>query len=234
MSTILHGADAIAKARELLGRPLSASEAHIASVEGYNPEVYDDTKGVKTIGFGQTGEFSNVPFDKVVSTFEDRTRRIVPSYDSLPEGLQLRLLDSTYRGGISGSEKTLGHINAGRWQEAATEFLDHGDFRRSLEGNGAIADRMQKTADAMRTYGVQLAEVPQQAQEVPQQVQEVPQQVQEVPPQDDAGFLSPVNDFINSIFGGDESGKPQKEVTELIPKKHKDTAKSLWDTIFGD
>ena len=67
------------------------------------------------------------------------------------------------------------------------------------------------------------------------QLQAVPRkQTQEAPPQADAGFLSPVNDFINGIFGGDESGKPQKEVTELIPKKHKDTAKSLWDTIFGD
>ena len=158
MSKRLHGADAVAKARELLGRPLSASEAHIASVEGYSLETYDDTKGVKTVGFGQTGEFSGMPFDEVVSTFENRTRGIIPAYDSLPEALQLRLLDSTYRGGISGSEDTLKHVNAGRWQEAATEFLDHGDFRNSQAGNGAIAERMQTTSDAMKNYGDTLYE----------------------------------------------------------------------------
>ena len=234
MSTRLHGADAVAKARELLGRPLSASEAHIASVEGYSLETYDDTKGVETVGFGQTGEFSGMPFDEVVSAFEDRTRGIIPAYDSLPEALQLRLLDSTYRGGISGSANTLAHVNAGRWGEAATEFLDHGDFRKSQAGNGAIADRMQSTSDAMRAYGVELASVPQQAQAVPQQTQEVPQQVQEAPPQEDAGFLSPVDDFINSLFGGDKSGKPKKEITDMIPPKHKETFKSFWDELIGD
>jgi hypothetical protein len=70
-----------------------------------------------------------------------------------------------------------------------------------------------------------------QTQQVSQQV---PQQTQEAPPQADAGFLSPVNDFINSIFGGDQSGKPQREVTERIPKKHKDKFESFWATITGD
>jgi hypothetical protein len=227
MSTKLHGADAIAKARELLGRELSASESHIANLEGYDSEVYEDTKGVKTTGFGQTGEYSSMPFDQVVRSFENTARRIVPSYDQLPQALQLRLLDSTYRGGLSGSTKTLGHINAGRWDEAADEFLDNDDFRNSIAAKTGVAGRMQQTSDAMRNYGLELATVP-------EQVQQVPQQAQEAPPQADAGFLAPVDDFINDLFGGDKSGKPRKEVTEKIPKAHKDTAKSLWDTIFGD
>lgn len=217
MSTRLHGADAVAKARELLGRPLSASEKHIASVEGYSLETYDDTKGVKTVGFGQTGEFSGMPFDEVVASFENRTRGLIPAYDTLPEALRLRLLDSTYRGGIGGSADTLGHVNAGRWQEAATEFLDHGDFRRSQAGNGAIAERMQATSDAMSNYATSLV---------------VPEK--EAIPQVDAGFLSPVDDFISSLFGGDKSGKPKKEVTEMVPKPHKDMFTSFWDAMTGD
>jgi len=70
--------------------------------------------------------------------------------------------------------------------------------------------------------------------QVPQQVQEIPPQVQEVPPEADAGFLSPVDDFINNLFGGDQSGKPKKEVTDLIPKSHKDMFTSFWDALTGD
>jgi hypothetical protein len=61
-----------------------------------------------------------------------------------------------------------------------------------------------------------------------------PPLTQETPPKEDAGFLSPVNDFINSLFGGDKSGKPQKEITDMIPPKTKETFKSFWDTLFGD
>lgn len=238
MSTRLHGADAVAKARELLGRPLSASEAHIASVEGYSLETYDDTKGVKTVGFGQTGEFSGMPFDEVVASFENRTRGIIPAYDTLPEALRLRLLDSTYRGGISGSADTLGHVNAGRWQDAATEFLDHGDFRRSQAGNGAIAERMQATSDAMKTYGDTLYEEAQVRKEesssIPRPSEGVPQVAAEAIPQVEAGFLDPIDDFFNSMFGTQESPKPKKEVTEMMPKPHKDIFTSFWDAITGD
>jgi len=236
MSTRLHGADAVAKARELLGRPLSASEAHIASVEGYSLETYDDTKGVKTVGFGQTGEFSGMPFDEVVASFENRTRGIIPAYDTLPEALRLRLLDSTYRGGISGSTDTLAHVNAGRWQDAATEFLDHDDFRESQAGNGAIAGRMQSTSDAMQTYGDTLYEEAlvskEQSSSIPMSSDVVTKK--EDIPQVDAGFLDPIDDFFNNMFGTQESPKPKKEVTEMMPKPHKDMFTSFWDAITGD
>jgi GH24 family phage-related lysozyme (muramidase) len=98
------------------------------------------------------------------------------------------------------------------------------EYRRQLAiGEAPVAPYMPADSGLISQVGY-----------VPQEVQEVPQTTQEAIPQADAGFLSPVNDFINSLFGGDKSGKPQKEVTERIPKAHKDTAKSLWDTIFGD
>jgi hypothetical protein len=186
-----------------------------------------DTKGIPTTGFGQTGEYSGIPFDQVVNTFEDKTRGIVPAYDTLPQALQLRLLDSTYRGGLSGSPATLGLVNSGDWGGAADEFLNNEEYRLAVESGSGVAGRMKETSDAMRAYGVELAAVP-------KQVQEVPQQSQGVPPKADAGFLSPVNDFINDLFGGDKSGKPQKEVTDRIPKKHKDMLTSFWDAMTGD
>jgi hypothetical protein len=73
-----------------------------------------------------------------------------------------------------------------------------------------------------------------QVGQVPQQTQVVPQQVQEATPQVDAGFLSPVDDFFSNLFGGDKSGKPKKEVTEMVPKAHKDIFTSFWDAMTGD
>jgi GH24 family phage-related lysozyme (muramidase) len=208
----------------MLGRELTPQEAQIVSSEGYNAGSYIDTKGVPTTGFGQTGEYSGIPFDQVVNSFEQKTRGIVPSYDTLPQELQLRLLDSTYRGGLSGSPATLKLLNSGQWESAADEFLDNDEYRTAVKSKSGVASRMEETAEAMRQYGYNLA--------VSKAQQQVPQQ--EAPPQVDAGFLDPVNDFINSIFGGDESGKPKKEITDKIPPKTKETFQSFWDIIFGD
>jgi len=234
MSTSLYGADAQAAARKLLGRELTPQEAQIVSSEGYNSGTYMDTKGIPTTGFGQTGEYSGIPFDQVVNTFEDKTRGLVPDYDSLPQALQLRLLDSTYRGGLSGSPATVKLANSGQWNEAADEFLDNDEYRLAVESGSGVAGRMKDTSDAMRSYGESLSQTAEVPANFEQQVLEQGLPVQEAPPEDDAGFLAPVDDFINNLFGGDQSGKPKKEVTDLIPKSHKDMFTSFWDALTGD
>ena len=158
MSTSLHGQDALNMARKILGRELTPQEAQIALSEGYNPQKYVDAD-THAIGFGQTGEFMNMPFDKVVNFFEDRTRKLVPDYDNLPQDLQLRLLDSTYRGGLSGSPKTLKLINSGNWDEASKEFLDNNEYRSSKENGTGVFGRMEDTAAAMKSYGSQSKQV---------------------------------------------------------------------------
>jgi len=158
MSTSLHGQDALNMARKILGRELTPQEAQIALSEGYNPQKYVDAD-THAIGFGQTGEFMNMPFDKVVNFFEDRTRKLVPDYDNLPQDLQLRLLDSTYRGGLSGSPKTLKLINSGNWDEASKEFLDNNEYRSSKEKGTGVFGRMEDTAAAMKSYGSQSKQV---------------------------------------------------------------------------
>lgn len=164
---------------------------------------------------------------------EDRAKSSFSSYADYPTSIQQTLIDAAYRGDIvyGGTSSKAGQpqkwtklANKGKWDEAADEHLDHpeyykakglkknwetGEFTKIAVKNAGLVRRFEERADAMRAYGEELRSK-------------------------DTGVLKPVNDFINSIFGGDESGKPQKEVTEMIPKKHKDTAKSLWDTIFGD
>lgn len=152
LGTQFHGKQAIAKARDLLGRELTDAEAHIAGLEGYSFSPYLDTKNVLTSGFGQTGQYLRMPLDKVVGIFEDKTRQIVPEYDNLPRDLSLRLFDSTYRGGLSGSPKTLKLINSGNWDAAADEFLNNEEFTEAVASGSGVAKRMQSTSDAMRNY----------------------------------------------------------------------------------
>jgi GH24 family phage-related lysozyme (muramidase) len=151
----LHGADAVRKAEEVLGRPLTYIEKRVVEEEGYSESPYDDfggTKTTKTQGFGQTGEFIGMSFEDTLEVHVDRVRRLIPSYDKLPEELQAELVQSAYRGGITGSPKAVDLINSGDWEGASKEFLDHENYRASKRGNGAIAGRMEKVSNAMKSH----------------------------------------------------------------------------------
>lgn len=165
MSKSIHGAEAIAAARAQLGRELDPYETQIVMSEGYNPGLYDDINDVPTAGFGQTGEYMGMPLDQVVNVFKERASKVIPGYENLPEEVKLRMFDSTYRGGITGSPKTLEHIKNGDWAAASKEFLDNNEYRRSVEEKTGVATRMDETALVMKNYADQLAA--QKVQEVP-------------------------------------------------------------------
>lgn len=165
MSKSLHGADAIAAARAQKGGDLDPYETQIVMSEGYNPGLYKDINGVPTAGFGQTGEYIGMPLDQVVNIFKERASKVIPGYENLPEAVKLRMFDSTYRGGITGSPKTLEYIKKGDWASASKEFLDNNEYRRSLEEKTGVAPRMEETALVMKKYADQLAA--QKVQEVP-------------------------------------------------------------------
>jgi len=149
MAGILHGKEALAMARKSLGRELTPQEKQIVSSEGYSKDNYRDTKNVLTSGFGQTGEFMGMPLDEVAKLFEARTAKLIPSYNKLSEPLRLKLLDSTYRGGISGSPKALELANKGQWKQAAAEFLDNDEYKAAVKSGSGVAKRMEETAQAM-------------------------------------------------------------------------------------
>ena len=60
---VFHGADAVAKVSENLGRPLTFAEQRVVEEEGYVATPYLDTKGVLTQGVGQTGEWIEKGFE---------------------------------------------------------------------------------------------------------------------------------------------------------------------------
>ena len=140
-------------AEKKLGRELTPQEKQIVSSEGYSEKNYRDTKGVLTSGFGQTGEFMGMPLNEVAKIFESRTSKLIPAYDTLSEPLRLKLFDSTYRGGISGSPKALDLINKGQWKKAAAEFLDNKEYKEAVKSGSGVAKRMEDTANAMIAEG---------------------------------------------------------------------------------
>jgi LysM repeat protein len=105
-----------------------------------------------------------------------------------------------------------------------TYTVKSGDnLTRIAAANGMTVDQLAGMNSIQDPNSIQVG------QQLQLQTQGIPQATQEAPPKEDAGFLSPVDDFINSLFGGDKSGKPKKEITDMIPPKHKETFKSFWD-----
>jgi len=133
----------------MLGRLLTPMEEHLVKQEGYSTKEYKDTKGIATTGVGQTGEFSDMSFDEVMQAQADKTRRLFPGFDTLPEELQKNIFSSVYRGSLSGSPKTIQLFNSGDRAAAADEFLNNDEYRNPKTPQ-SIKDRMLATANAMR------------------------------------------------------------------------------------
>jgi len=246
-------AQALLLAEQSKGSTLTPIEAEVVREEGFSSGWYPDSTGVPTTGIGQTGKWANLPFSATVTEHENRVKRLVPGYESLPEYLRADLTDSAFRGGITGSPTAVKHINAGDWDKAAVEFIDHDNYRTSMAGNGAIAARMDRTAASMVKYGNslkptttdytvksgdnltqiaaahgltvdQLVNINSIQDRNRIKVGQVLQTTQTVPPQQSQA--KPTDTFLDALF----SSNSKKEVAEQIPK----TAKSFWATLFGD
>ena len=134
--------------------------------EAFRPTTYTPTLGdKKTIGFGHTGKYA-VPGGVIDESkgeellrqdAEARTdviRSQIPEFDSLPFEIDTQLGKSAYRGGITGSQKTVEHINKGEFQEAAKEFLDNDEYRDAeARGRSGIRKRMEAVSEALSKPG---------------------------------------------------------------------------------
>jgi len=155
MAGILSGQAAVDELEKQLGRKPTAIETQIAMEEGYSKSVYTDSKGVKTSGWGQTGENMGVPLNEVAAKYENRTQKLIPAYNTLPDFVKNRAFDATYRGTLGQSPMTVDLMNMGQYGDAADEFLNNQEYRDAVISGSGVAKRMEKTADAFREYGNQ-------------------------------------------------------------------------------
>lgn len=148
---VLHGDKAVAAIEKLEGRKLTPKEVRTVHLEGFVPDVYLDSKGIPTYGVGQTGKWMKKSFGESFQHHEDLTRGMIPSYDKLPEYLQSELTQATYRGDLGMSPTARKLFNAGKYKEAAKEFLDHAEYK-DPKTPAQIKRRIESVSRAMLRY----------------------------------------------------------------------------------
>lgn len=148
---VLHGKQAIAAIEKKENRELSYKEKRVVELEGYVDGIYTCTKGIKTTGVGQTGKWLTKTFKESFEHHEDLTRKLIPSYDELPETLQAELVQSTYRGDLGGSPNAVALFNKGKYIASAQEFLRNAEYEDE-DTPKQIKDRLVATAKAIGLY----------------------------------------------------------------------------------
>ena len=143
--------------------PLNSNEylGFIQDKEGFRGTAYKpiDSEEHYTIGWGNyspdvqegdtiTREEADIQLQKNIDERLVQIRQAIPEFDNLPLEARQHLLGSWFRGSLSGSPKTIGLINEGKWDEASQEFLDNDEYRNTTLGG--VKKRMNATANAMR------------------------------------------------------------------------------------
>ena len=118
-----------------------------------------------TVGFGDYGKHvkegtvesiaeSTINLENNIKARIPKIIENIPEFDSFPLELKTKIVSSWFRGSLSGSPKTLGLINEGKFQEASSEFLDNQEYKTARQNNkGGIIKRMDATSEALATYG---------------------------------------------------------------------------------
>tara|TARA_A100000172_G_C2981847_1_gene89658 strand:+ start:156 stop:584 length:429 start_codon:yes stop_codon:yes gene_type:complete len=102
--------------------------------EGVRDKVYLDTEGIETIGVGRNLKDKGLSEDEIdyllqndISEFKSGVQDTWSWWDNLDDVRQRVVVDMAFNmglGGLSKFKKTLGHIEAGEYEEAASEMLN--------------------------------------------------------------------------------------------------------------
>ena len=127
-----YGQDAINEVTKREGQLTPPMEAVIRE-EGFVDGVYEDTKGYKTSGVGQTQHYMDMSFKESFLEHEQLVKDIIPHFMLFDDETQGQLLSLGYRGDTKSKKgKTLDWVklfNKGEYALAATELLDHKEYK---------------------------------------------------------------------------------------------------------
>ena len=126
--------------------------------------LYYDSKGNLTSGIGHlvkseeqaekhfslTVDQANKMFISDVNARMPVIRKAIPKFDSLNTRTRGAIMNSWFRGSLSGSPKTISNINEGNFKDAASEFLDNDEYRDLVKNSpkSGIITRMNETSNA--------------------------------------------------------------------------------------
>ena len=128
-------------------------------------------RGTLTIGYGTTDSVlpglkpgmkispSNAEslLTKGIAEHEAKARKLISKYDTYPRYVRAAILNAIYRGDLG--PVTIKTINAGKWDNVATQYLQHPNFTNPGKFRGVVA-RMQSNADAFTKYAKELKTKP--------------------------------------------------------------------------
>jgi GH24 family phage-related lysozyme (muramidase) len=154
------------------------AKRYISVNEGVKNQVYLDSKKLPTVGIGHLirpgelkkyenrvlnmGEIEEL-FQSDLSEKEKLAKsKLGKAFDEMPDQLKVAVLDGFFRGDLTKSDKTLKLLKAGKYAEAADEYLDHDEYRASVALNRAgtrhgVAGRMERNAAQMRLAARKIA-----------------------------------------------------------------------------
>ena len=141
--------------------------------EGYRLFSYGDVKDNPTVGIGHLGSDPSATgtgflgaVDRTFTTPDEATTLAVkdidekiasarnvltpPVYDNLSESAKLAVVNMNFRGDLIQSPATVKLIQQGKMEEAAKEFLNNDDYRRSKKAGTGIWKRFEKNAERLR------------------------------------------------------------------------------------
>jgi GH24 family phage-related lysozyme (muramidase) len=151
---IYYGDDAVKKVEEIEGVSLSLPQRRVVEEEGFVEGVYKDSKGIDTLGVGQTGKYMDMSFLESYAEHEEYARRVLVHWDLYPEYLQAELMSAVYRGDLQQSPKFRRLLNQCRYEEAAEEFLNHKEYFSDTTPP-SIKRRLEKVSAAVSQYAVE-------------------------------------------------------------------------------
>lgn len=150
---VWHGKAAVRKVRERWPDQWHPLMSYVVLEEGYTDGVYYDTKGIPTYGVGQTASLAHLEFPEVFNRKLQQIKHHIPNYTKLPGKVQGALLSAHYRGDWLSSPLTRKLFDQGLYREAAEEFLDNDDYRRSVLDGTGVAKRFERVAKAISSLG---------------------------------------------------------------------------------
>jgi len=147
--------------------------------------VYKDSKGLPTIGHGHlvTSEspkvFTELGIDKNVLSGKGRitsdqaekllqrdvqkrlptVKKLAPDFENYSSELQAELASETFRGMTGKSPKAMQHLRAGKYEDAANEYLNASEYRDAKAKKLGTAKRMENLSNAIRKEGQRRSQV---------------------------------------------------------------------------
>ena len=118
-----------------------------------------------TLGYGRNNknikEGETITLEKAKKNLEEdinirlvEIQNRIPNFSNFSEELQLALFGEYYRGSVGQSRETIKLINAGKYNEAAIEFLNNKEYKDAKKRNRrGIRKNMEKVSSLLRKEG---------------------------------------------------------------------------------